>query len=223
MSYTNWDEDWYEPSEFDIMMTEFKETIKSNAKQEIKDEIAGLKNELATLKEVKENWKKIEQENSRLKLEVQRIKEEAERNANKAKLSELLKYCYVKAYQIDYKSDYIKPKCDKCNEQRNITFYSPNGIRYTEQCECGKRKLTYFPIETSLYEVHLPYNAKDGRLCPIYLDSRDKDDDYMERTVNSCVEDKSFEEIDKTWKPYFNTLEYAQAFCDWKNNKEENK
>lgn len=219
MSYINWDDDWYEPSEFDIMMTEFKETIKSNAKQEIKDEIKYLQTELAKLKEVRDNWKKIERENSQLKLEVQKAKENAERDAKNARLEQLLSECIVNVWQACWKSEYIKPKCDKCDEHRQITFFSPSGRKYTEDCDCAKKKLIYHPEETTLQRIHIPFNGdRDSKGSPIYLSKQDNNNDYYVETISFRGDGKSFEELDKTWRPYFTTLELAQEFCDWKNN-----
>lgn len=49
MSY--YEDDFYEPSEYDEMVEEFKEKLRASVKQEIKDEIELLKSELEELKE----------------------------------------------------------------------------------------------------------------------------------------------------------------------------
>lgn len=214
MSY--WDEDWYEPSEFDIMMDEFKESIKSNARQEIKDEIAGLKNELATLKEVKENWKKIEQENSRLKLEVQRIKEDAERNANKAKLDDLLKDCPFVAYCIDCSFEYVQEKCDKCDNTRQIHFTSPSGKDYKELCSCAQKKMIYSPREIQLYGLQVPFNSNQQKVKPIYICEKNSDNSY---SLTNCVDDMDFKRVEDIWRPFFKDYGRAVEYCEWKNQK----
>ena len=47
-------EDYYEPSEFDILMDGFKDSIRENVKQEIKEKIERLEEENAELRDVKE-------------------------------------------------------------------------------------------------------------------------------------------------------------------------
>ena len=59
-----WD-DYYEPTEFDEAMMEFKASIVDNVRQEIKNKIDRLEKENAELREVKNNWKHIQAEHER--------------------------------------------------------------------------------------------------------------------------------------------------------------
>ena len=52
-----WEEDdYYDYSEFNMQIEQFKESIRNSVKEEITETIENLKAELATYKDLKENW-----------------------------------------------------------------------------------------------------------------------------------------------------------------------
>ena len=68
-------EDYYEPSEFDILMDGFKDSIRDNVKQEIKEKIERLEKENAELRDVKEKWEDVKRYHEEAICELKREKE----------------------------------------------------------------------------------------------------------------------------------------------------
>ena len=85
-----YDEFYDEPSEFDIQIEEWKDTLRECVKKEYKEEMERLRKENAELLDIKKNWQeKIrELETEKFKLKVATI--DAENKAKKARLRELL-------------------------------------------------------------------------------------------------------------------------------------
>lgn len=79
-------DDFYEPSEFDEKVEEFKDYLRNSVKDEIKEEISKLKEENAKLQAVRNNWDKLK---SDYENKLQEIKKETA----KMRLSELFGAC----------------------------------------------------------------------------------------------------------------------------------
>ncbi len=215
-----WD-DYYEPSEFDEAMEEFKRTIRDNVRDEIKNEIAMLKSKLAELQDVQQRFDELKKEHDQKMREMNRAIENAAHDARKLRMLEIL---------ADFQQEYWgienvgieQPKCEKCDENRLIHFLSPSGRDCKEDCECRHRKPYYSPRKMECVEI----DFRNGKMKGWYIPHQ-KDDYYT--SGNSC-DDKvyrgePFEEIDvPKWYaayPWFKTEEEAQAYCDWLNLKQE--
>ena len=149
-----YDEYWDEPSEYEQMILELKESLRESVRQEIKDEIESLRSKLAELNDVQNNWSAKLREVEEEKYKYQEAVRDAKRDANRAKLTELMESIEHEAWTVRGHYEYLKPKCDKCDKDRRLHFKSPNGREMTEECECAKRKYIYEAKPIILYKIH---------------------------------------------------------------------
>lgn len=211
-----WD-DYYEPSEFDIMMSEFKQSIVDNTRQEIKERIQKLEKENAELQEVKKNWNQIKKEHESAIRELRYKTENAEKEAKKQRAADILKSIAVKGYRPHITYERL-PKCDKCDANRRIHYVSPMGRQMTEDCECAKQKRHYSPKEVKC----LKFSVVDS-LCFTYFELTNEesyrdvwsghDDFYQELPEN-------LESIN-LYSAVFLNEEECKKYCDWMTEKDE--
>lgn len=223
------DEEYFEPSETHMKMREIIGMLKTTAKQEIKDELERLRRENAELQQYKdkfrENNEKVGQELRNLRFERERL----ERTVKQARIRELLGE-YIVAGWVVQRVYTEKPKCDKCNERREIVYYSPRGKEQRESCECATSTLSYKVQTTELIEIET--RKKFGELewlrvyyttPTIYEDGKEREES-IERT-SRVYDGKPFNEISDYWSTSVVFLDEAkcQEFCDYLNNKEREK
>ena len=226
----NYYEDFYEPSEYDEMVEEFKNTLRESVKQEWKDRMAKLEAENKELQEVKKNFKAIkddyENAKSNCEAEKNRALVNAKREAYKARLSELLGDTQVNYWKITTER-IQKPKCDKCDDNRRIKYITPMGREATEYCSCYDGGTRYIPEQMTMYEIKLR-NTYDERVG-IWFIKKYKDDDLFVNSTeyfgNRVIieDDTDLDEIsaDNKYDLYFKSIEKCQEYCDWLNNKAE--
>lgn len=211
-----WD-DYYEPSEFDVMMAEFKHSIIDNTRQEIKDRIRELEEENAELQEVKKNWNQIKKEHESAIRELRFKTEKAEKEAKKQRAADILKSIAVKGYRPHITYEGV-PKCDKCDANRRIHYVSPMGRQMTEDCECAKQKRHYSPKEVKCLKFSV-----DDSLCYTYFDLADEDryrdiwsaqDDFYQKLPEDLGSINSYRAV-------FLNEDECKKYCDWMNEKEE--
>lgn len=76
-----WD-DFYEPSEFEIMIEDFKEELRSSVKKEYIDRIEHLEAELARLKDIRDNYDEkvrelnVAKQNAEIAAQMRRVRQE---------------------------------------------------------------------------------------------------------------------------------------------------
>lgn len=215
-----WD-DYYEPSEFDEAIEEFKRTIRDNVRDEIKNEITRLKTKISELQDVQRRWDELKKEHDQKMREMNRAIDNAARDARKLRMMEILDDFQQEYWGIE-NVGIEQPKCDKCDKYRFIHFLSPSGKDCTEECECRLRKPYYAPRKIECVEI----DFRNGKMKGWYV-PHPKDDYY---TSSAPRDDKvyrgePFEQIKKgEWSfsyPWFKTVEEAQAYCDWLNLKQE--
>lgn len=149
-----YDEYWDEPSEYDEMIMDLKSSLRESVRQEIKDEIASLRKKLGELTDVQNNWYEKLRELEDEKFKYQEAARNAKYEANKTKLSELMESIEQEAWTLKGRYEYLQPKCDKCDKDRQRHFMSPLGRDMKEPCECSKRKYLYTVEPLKLYKIH---------------------------------------------------------------------
>lgn len=219
-------EDFYEPSEYDQMVEEFKEALRESVKREWLDKMNSLEEENKKLQEVKKNFNAIKSDFEKAKWECEqeseRIKESAKRDAYRARLSELLGNMKAKYWCI--KKEIIKkPKCDKCDNNRMVAYITPLGRQAKEYCTCNEVESKYVPCEVVIYRIEL-YNSK----IEAWFVQKDKDNEdilinfseyYGDKDVIKDEDDIStFAELDER-DLYFESLEKCQEYCNYLNSK----
>ena len=208
-------EDYYEPSEFDILMDEFKDSIRENVKQEIKDKIERLEKENSELRDVKEKWEDVKRYHEEAICELKREKERVRKELESEKINKLLESLAFTAYRPFAKTVVI-PKCDKCDENRKIYFTSPMGRKMSEDCTCAARKVTYVPSEESLYRFHV---RSSGQVSTRLFTRKEEGDWYRYDncgTVYSELPD-NLEKVSPSCAVFVN-LSDCEKYCDYWNN-----
>ena len=227
----DYDDYWAGLSEFDQQIEEFKDLLRNSVKDEIKEKIASLENELSELKEFRDEKDKFIQECESKVREAKREAEVAIRTAKeseekwkKARLHQLLGDYLTVGWKVGNSWEYGE-KCNKCDENRKIHFTSPQGKKYTEDCQCAKRHYKYFPKEATLCKFYVRkenFGWDDNR----YYTVVDCDDDYdrYERAdhVYTSSDDIDYEKVN-SYNAVFLNEEDCQKFCDWKNKQEARK
>lgn len=212
---SGWD-DYYEPSEFDEAMMEFKQTIIDNVRQEIKDKIQRLEKENEELRDIKVNWQKINAEHQNALFELRVKTEQAELKAKRDRAMDIIKQMAFVGYRpsCEYKTG---PKCDKCDENRKIHFVSPMGRQMTEDCLCAKRFLNYSPREEKLFKVYA-----GGQIGSMYYTISEETRDYDTWSMCGDVYRELPEKLEdiNPYRAVFFKEEDCRKYCDWKNKKE---
>lgn len=213
-----YDDFYNEPSEFEMQIEEFKDGLRQAVKQEYLSKIERLENELAEFKSLKENWDDKVSELNKAKKDAEFAKSEAEQNAKSLRLWQLLSDCFETAYGVTCVYDYAFDKCDKCDEDGYIHYFSPQGRECKELCNCRKQVNSYIITEAKLCKirncntkVYLYFKYRSTRTA-----WNEVEDEY--ETVTDFVDNTPFEEINY-YNRLFHSKEKAQEYCDWMNKK----
>lgn len=216
-----YDEYMFNPStEFDEQIEELKDSLRSSVKGEFLERIAELEKELAELKELKENWDEKVNEINKEKRELEKARSEAKKEAEKIRLSELLADCFKEAWSVTKKYYYPNEKCDECDEEGYITFLSPQGREFKDKCKCRQRKMEYILTKSDVVKIRQEKNFKP-EIYFKYL-SHTNAEHYEEIASVYFADNKPFNDIEIYTKIFFDK-EKAQAYCDWLNQKQEEK
>ena len=224
-----YDDDFYEPSEAEAKLREIADMLKGAVKQEIKDELEWLRREKAELQRFKDKQRENDAELAQAFRELRAEREKLERTVKQARIRELLGEYIVAAWVVQ-RVYTEKPKCDKCNERREIVYYSPRGKEHCESCECAEKTVSYRVQATELVEIETI--KKFGELewsrvyytAPTIWEDGKEHEESIERTRN-VYDGKPFEEISDYWctNVVFLDESKCQEFCDYLNNKEREK
>lgn len=214
-------EDYYEPSEFDEKIEEFKNCLRKSVKAETQELIKNLEKENKELCYIRDNWDKVKQEYEDKVAELERETKHAENNAKRARFEELFEATGMSVILYKPVCEYVrKPKCDKCDDKRKIHFLSPSGKNMTKYCECAT--------------IYRKYNPKAYYLCEFRI-NRDNNGYPLSMWFKKCGDDgyiydggfyyryiyneESFEYVKENhpYDAYFRDEEKCQEYCDWLN------
>lgn len=133
---------------------------------------------------------------------------------------------------------HMKPKCNLCDENRELVATYPDGTMTKKPCECSKSINLYEPIISQNREIifHKAYNVRyidDKKIYFVknYMPNKDfveAYDYYSEFKIEKIFDDFTDEtkEYHKQ-KRYgeriaFRSQDACQKYCDWLNEKKEN-
>lgn len=224
-------EDFYEPSEYDQMIEEFKDELRKSVKKEWIDRMNRLEEENKELQEIKKNYKAIKNDYENKKFlceqEKNRAIADARKDARRERLSQLLSDVQLDYWRVTTKR-IQKPKCNKCNENRQIEYITPSGRKATEYCTCRDGEVRFVPKQMTMYEIklHNTYNDKLG----IWFVKKHKDDDVFFNSTEYfgdkeiIDEDIDINEIstDNKYDLFFKSIEKCQEYCDLLNEQKGN-
>jgi hypothetical protein len=218
-----WDEEFYnEPSEFDQQVDEFKKSLMNAVKKEFLDEMGKLQSENSKLQTIKDSWEDLKSSYEQKTYELEQAKSKALTEAKRLVLAELIKDYQLILYKAD--TEYIKkPKCNNCDNARQLHFKTPGGKDVTTNCDCNDSITKYIPSSHLVYEFRLDTSYKK-QLIVWYkqLKSDFHGEDYFQidssTNVPETIYDNSMEYGNlKSWQTYFKTEDECQKYCDWLN------
>jgi transposase-like protein len=154
-------EDFYDNyTEFDLQINDFKKVLATEVRKEFLDRMNKLEKENSQLQEVKANWEKLVADYRHKEYLLEQEKNNAKSEAKRTRLEELIGDKKIILYRP--KSDYIeKPKCDKCNSERELEYKSPTGRAMFEKCECSIKNTVY--SYSACAKVKPPIDKKRNR------------------------------------------------------------
>ena len=235
--YDDYEERYYEPSQLDMIVDEYKEKCKEVLLQDVKNEMTRLRNENTNLKSLNESYMKRENDISKkerdIKYESDNLKRNLENQFYAEKMidtiSRFTEDCVVwypesEAYQGE--------KCKICDKERKISAKYPNGEVITKDCLCAKNLYRYVPKTSELKTIKL--QKKNSRYSSdrsfyLYACREQNSDSYNDYGGSSefkltFVRDAFDDEVKEyhEQKKYgekvgLRSQEECQKYCDWLN------
>lgn len=227
----DYDDFYYEPSEADDVIEQFKEKLRKEVKQEIQDEMNRLKEENEKYRDLKDAHLDLTKEKEKLagmyRLKSLNLENELRQELKKATIGEIFSDFQYIAYRVDVKVT-KKDKCNKCDADRKLQYETPLGRKLWEYCECSKRVYSYVVQECMMCSIEKSQYVESGVKISYAPYSIESDGDimleteYLEdlRRLSEFYNNQDFEEIERQpWITLFKTKEKAQEFADYLNKK----
>jgi len=229
--------DYFDYDEFDQQIEEFKNSLRDSVKQEIQDKIKNLEDELAKYADIKANYEAKMSEMNNTIAEYNRMKDELQKDQEeklrKLAYTDIFKGDGIDAWGICYSWDYITPKCDKCDDKRQIHFKSPSGVDHYEPCSCSKKRATYdiVPAEVSMIRSKISNRSISDVKDTLYFEYKvdrvwNEEEHILERVTTKDINDFDLTDSSKyhdySWQAtqhgvVFLNREDAQTLCNWLN------
>ena len=228
-----WEEDFWEDdySEYDKLIYDLKESLKSGIKQEITDNINDLESQLYEVREFIAERNRYMEEMKTLERKLNESEKSVDKRAKDMRLREFLETFKKPAWVCDYKWVYPKEKCNKCDDKRSIHFFAPSGKEYTESCPfCGEHRMEYYPQEAALIEI-----KETKHSIPIeqeiqgihftfavprkYVERELRGEDVFYTDIEILYGGEDFNIAYDIFRTYFRNKEDCQRACDWLNER----
>ena len=209
------DEYWGEFSEYDSVAESLKDSLRGSVREEIAGRIERLTGENAALKGRLRGLDAAEREAAQAKAKYERefsgAKSEAVRAVRKEELGKLLDAIDERLYRVE-RVYTERPKCDLCDERRQIAYKTPRGRDVTESCVCSETDMRWEATEVVAHEV----SRRDGALMVWWVSTRSwGDDDQLSPTVLKRAADSPVTDVLKQPGNYsFSDRASAQALAE---------
>ncbi|MFF2016245.1 hypothetical protein [Paenibacillus sp. NPDC058177] len=222
MSYHEYDHEFYrEPSEFEGQINVLKESLMNAIKDEHKAEVERLRRENAELQEVKRTLETIKRDYNQKVVELDMQKRDLKNEVRRERLVHIMDNLKFELFRAG--KDWMSgPKCEKCDEGRQIHFLSPSGKKCSEDCDCKKRNYFYKPST----HICSSFEVRNGKVLAWYKPYSDADGMELEYLGGSnaprfIYSGESFESIKEDfYGVYFRAEEDCQRYCDWLTEQE---
>lgn len=212
--------------ELDKLIYDFKKSLKESVRDDIKEKIKSLENELAELKEFRDMKDSYDRDMQELKFQLDQTKKSIEERAARMRVSDILLTLKKETWVPDCKWQYIKKKCDKCDDSRTIHFKSPLGKELSERCSCSDQIPVRFPAQAFLVEIdnddfykNMKSELPSTELSYISAFDIENDSDGNYRFKHRTL--YNGEDFDKLGSSsiYFRDREDCERYCKWLNDK----
>lgn len=195
MSYWDYEEPMWEPSEADELFDELKSKLVDAAKVSLKNDMESLKRRNEYLekcnKELEDKAQEVLSKESDLEYKSRNLRREVEKEFYKTAIDDIFKDTIEKSqlWFADNKP-HEKPKCNKCDENRNWVLTWPDGTTTSKRCTCSQPDYWYEPQETWINCIR--YIVKDSNYQSERYYRLDKSYQY---TGDSRWNDYSYEDF----------------------------
>ena len=176
MNPYDYDEPYYEPSEYDEKVEEFKQTLRESVKEEIQKELKNLRESNTKMSERLQSLDKLTREaeiaKSRYEREIVSAKKTARVEVQRESAEALLRVLSAPAYRIRSTTK-LHEQCNECDEGRKVHYKSPRGKDKVEECECSENSYRYYEVDEmvawtaarrnrKIMVWHKPWSTVDG-------------------------------------------------------------
>jgi len=216
-----YEENFYENyTELDEQVEAFKQSILSGVKKDITDELESLRKENAELSVIRDTIGSYKKEQEDIIRKTKYEREDLERQMKHKRLSEIFEELKIITYRADTRK-VNKPKCDKCDNYRKISFTSPSGKVMHEDCTCGEKDYIFVPCEMVAYEFRCrDRNNNDIAVHYKRSESERGDSEYYQESTTYCetrYAGQDYSTFKNTYTVFFSTEEECQKYCDYLN------
>lgn len=237
MSYWDYDEPMWEPSETDELFDEIKSKLIDAAKNSIKINMEYLKTRNEYLeervKELEDREQSVKIKEQAVEAKSRNLRREVEKEFYKTAIEDLFKDALEESVLwVAADKPHEKPKCDKCNADREWVLTWPDGTTTKKSCECSNPDYWYEPQETLIKT--LKYKIKDSNYPSerYYRLDRSYQDIYGDYSCSDFgiqfVYDKFCDDVleKREYLNYgkhigFKSKEECQKYCDWLNERKD--
>lgn len=214
-------EDFFnEPNESDLVIEELKSHLRNEVKEEILNKLNSLKEENEMLLDIKSNWDKLKREYENKISELEREKEKALKNAKheyyNATLQDLFDNCelFSRVYQVDYTLENL-PKCPKCDNNRQHTLISPDGVVHKVSCSCKNSYKVYKAGNTDYIKIYIQKSEHSEKFY--FKITKNDTYDYGYEISKDNIFEKAEEAPNNLYPIFFTTKEEAEKYCNIRN------
>ena len=233
-------DDYYDPSEGELFFDEMKEKFREILREDVNSELSRLTKENAELRKIVKEYNDKKMELTRRERDVQykedNLKRDVEREFYSKTMDEVFEHL-LEDSEVWYAEcvPHEKPKCDLCNEEREMIATYPNGEVVKKQCDCAKPTYVYEPVISVNKQIkfHKSYKYSDKKCY--FTKNYKPNKDYAEAYDYYCEFriEKIYDEFNDEVKEYhkakrygekiaFRNKEACQKYCDWLNEENSN-
>ena len=233
-------DDYYDPSEGELFFDEMKEKFRGILREDVNSELSRLTKENAELRKIVKEYNDKKMELTRRERDIQykedNLKRDVEREFYNRTMDEVFEHL-LEDSEVWYaeRVPHEKPKCDLCNEEREMIATYPNGEVVKKQCDCAKPTYVYEPVISVNKQIkfHKSYKYSDKKCY--FTKNYKPNKDYAEAYDYDCEFriEKIYDEFNDEVKEYhkakrygekiaFRNKEACQNYCDWLNEENSN-
>lgn len=221
MNPYDYQDEYFEPSEYDQQVEEFKQTLKDSVRADIQKELKHLRASNAEMSEKLRDLNKLTREAEVAKLryerEIESAKTTAKADVMRESAEELLRVLSAPAYRVTSEWVYDS-ECVKCNGTQKVHYQTPRGKDMTEVCVCYDSRTRHYKTEEM---VAWSADHRNRKLMVWHKPVRTLDeDDRWDTIVLKNPEGVSLEDRMDDYHSYgFTTEAAAQEVADALNAK----
>lgn len=236
---SNWDfDDYYEPSEGEMFFDEMKEKFREILREDVNTELNRLIKENAELRKAVQEYNHEKMDLTRRERDIQYKEDNYKRDVEREFYSKTIEEVFEQLLEDSevWYAEHVpheKPKCDLCDEDRQMIATYPNGEVVKKQCDCARPTYIYEPVISVNKQIkfHKAWKPRysDHKKCYFTRNHKpNKDyaeayDYYSEFRIENIYDE--FNEDVKVYheakrygeKVAFRNKEACQKYCDWLN------